>query len=165
MSQEFQSLDEALGEVKKDRQGDSGHTKRSERQRINITLPPPKRTCQMYGYCVPYKWLYEKGIFLFAKAHPDLPADEAGNDVDPLYSFSTYFGIDSLGVRSAIVPLAQTVPADCIEDGFVSVLYIFNDQPDNYRWRPTQKQVDELTKFMSREPQWWVGHLPGSYFE
>ncbi|KAG0694639.1 hypothetical protein DFH29DRAFT_1006158 [Suillus ampliporus] len=56
--------------------GDSGHIgfKRSKLQRITVTLPPPQRNRQMYGYFISQKWICETALSFLAEVHPDLPA-------------------------------------------------------------------------------------------
>lgn len=154
-----------LGEAKQDEQRDSGRTKPSKPNRINITLPPPQRNAQMYGYYISQKSLYEAACSLLAKLHPDLSETKARTNarVNPSYSFKKTFHIQSLSTAYAILPPGQAVPAEYIVDGFGLVLYIFNDQPDSYHRRPTQKQVDELTRFMGREPQWLVDVSPARF--
>ncbi|KAG2034507.1 hypothetical protein BDR03DRAFT_964727 [Suillus americanus] len=61
-----------------------------------------------------------------------------------------------MGVSEATLPPGQIVPVECMDGGLVDALHIFSNRPDDYRQRPTQQQVDELTKFVGREPQWWV---------
>ncbi|KAG2039267.1 hypothetical protein BDR03DRAFT_1090713 [Suillus americanus] len=130
-----------------------------------MSLPPPKRNLQMYGYYVSYRWLCDAALSPLVKIESDLPARQANGiaHISPLYSFIRHFGIASMGMGSAILPPEQTVPEGCMDNEFVTVLYIFSDQPDNYRQRPTQKQADELTKFVGRELQ--VGSMPGSFFD
>ncbi|KAG2067169.1 hypothetical protein BDR04DRAFT_1105525 [Suillus decipiens] len=131
-----------LGEAKQDKQRNSGYAKPSKRHRIDITLPPPQLDhAQMYGYCI----------------------SETNAQLNPSYSFKKNFHIRSLSTGCAILPSQQMVPAECIVDGAVLVLCIFKDWPHSYRRRPTQEQVDELTSFMGREPQWWVDALPRSF--
>ncbi|KAG1885201.1 hypothetical protein F4604DRAFT_1730231 [Suillus subluteus] len=139
----------------------------SKRQRINVTLPPPKRNCQVYGYCVSKKWFCDTALSFLVKVHRDRPAQEARSNaqVDSIYGIARHFGIYSMGVGEATLPPGQIVPVECMDGKLVNVLYIFSDRPDNYRQRPTQKQVDELTKFVGREPQWWVDSSTGSFFE
>ncbi|KAG2158320.1 uncharacterized protein EDB93DRAFT_1100525 [Suillus bovinus] len=111
---------------------------------------------QMYGYYVSEKWLHEIALSFLAKLHPDISETKAVTNArgNPSYSFRKTFHIHSLSTAYAILPPGQIVPAECMFKGAVHVLYIFNDQPYSYRYRPTQKQVDELTRFMGREPQW-----------
>ncbi|KAG1831586.1 hypothetical protein EV424DRAFT_1641129 [Suillus variegatus] len=168
--QQFQSLDEAmssmqLGEPKQDQQHDSGRNKES-RRRINIILPPPQHNAQMYGYYVSEEWLYQTACSLLAKVHPDFSESKARSNarVDPTHSFRKTFHIRSLSTTYAIPPPGQIIPAECMDDGAVCVLYIFNDQPESYNYRPTQKQVDKLTRFMGREPQWWVGVMSVKFY-
>ncbi|KAG2346915.1 hypothetical protein BDR05DRAFT_945862 [Suillus weaverae] len=151
-----------LGEAKQDEQRDSGRTEPHRPHRINITLPPPQRNAQMYGYHISQKWLDETAFFFLAKLHPDISETKARTNAqaNPSYSFRKTFHIQSITTSYAILPPGQIVPAECIVNGAVLVLYIFNDQSESYRRRPTQKQVDELTRFMGREPQWWVDVLP-----
>jgi hypothetical protein len=156
-----------LDEVKQDQQQrDSGCTKPSKPNRINITLPSPQRHRQLYGYYVSEKWLYEKARSFLDKLHPDLPETMARTNAhaDPSYSFKKTFRIHSLSTSLAILPPGQVVPAACMDDDAVCVLYIFSDQPDSYHRRPTQEQVDELTRFMGREPQWWVDVMPPKFY-
>ncbi|KAG1871720.1 hypothetical protein DFJ58DRAFT_890284 [Suillus subalutaceus] len=155
-----------LDEAKQDQQRDSGLTKRFKRKRINITLPPPQRNRQMYGYYVSEKWLYDTARSFLAELHPDFSETMARTNAhaDPSYSFQKTFHIHSLSTSLAILPPGQIVPVECMEDDAVCVLYIFSDQPDSYHQRPTQKQVDELTKFMGREPQWWVDVMPPKFY-
>ena len=120
----------------------------------------------MYGYYISEKWLHETALSFLAKLHPDLPPTKARTNAraNPSYSFQKTFHIYSLSTALAILSPGQIVPAECMVKEYVYVLYIFTDQPDNYRWRPTQKQVDELTRFMGREPQCWVDRLPASFY-
>jgi hypothetical protein len=154
-----------LGEAKQDEQHDSRRTKPSKPNRINISLPPPQRNSQMYGYYISQKWLDETARLFLAKLHPDLSETKARTNAraNPSYSFNKTFHTQSLSTAYAILPPEHTVPAEFIVNGFVLVLYIFNDQPDSYHRRPTQTQVDELTRFMEREPQWWVDVMPASF--
>ncbi|KAG2356769.1 hypothetical protein BDR07DRAFT_1491521 [Suillus spraguei] len=162
MSQQFHGLDEAMsnmqasgcyfltsylnyslaqvGDVENGERSESGHTK--------------PESSWIYGYCVSFNWLCEMAAAFLTEIQHDIPAQETivNADIDPIYSFRAHFEICSIGMGSAI-PLH--VPADCNSEGFVDVLYIFSDLPD-YRQRPTQKQVDALTEFKGREPQWWV---------
>ncbi|KAG2353670.1 hypothetical protein BDR07DRAFT_1614786 [Suillus spraguei] len=169
MSEEFQGLDEAMRKIQLDeveklndnKGGDSGHTTPSEQQPISITLPPPKRNRQVYGFPVSFEWLWETAASLLAEIEPD-EENVYGN---PIYGFRTYFGISSIGTASAILLPGQIVPAECMDGKFVTVLYIFNEQPHNYRYRPTQEQVDEITEFVGREPQWWLDCMPGSFYD
>jgi len=154
--QQFQSLDEAmssmqLGEPKQDQQHDSGRNKES-RRRIDIILPPPQHNAQMYGYYISEEWLYKTACSLLAKVHPDFSESKARSNarVDPTHSFRKTFHIRSLSTTYAIPPPVHIIPAECMDDGAVCVLYIFNDQPESYNYRPTQKQVDKLTRFMGR---------------
>ncbi|KAG1812489.1 uncharacterized protein BJ212DRAFT_1369983 [Suillus subaureus] len=170
MSQRLQSLDGVMssmqpGEAKQDERCDSGHTKPSKSNRINITLPPPQRNAQMYGYYISQEWLYETARSFLAKLHPDLSETNARTNAraNPSYSFNKNFHVQSLSTAYATLPPGQIVPAEYIVDGVVLVLYIFNDQPGSYDRRPTQKQVDELTRFVGREPQWWVDVLPARF--
>ncbi|KAG1903566.1 uncharacterized protein F5891DRAFT_1017038, partial [Suillus fuscotomentosus] len=164
------SLDEAmssmqLGEPKQDQQHDSGRTKES-RRRINIILPPPQHNAQMYGYYISEEWLYQTALSFLAKVHPDFSESKARSNarVNPTYSFRKTFHIRSLSTTYAIPPPGQIIPAECMYDNTVCVLYIFNDQPESYNYRPIQKQVDELTRFMGREPQWWVGVMSVKFY-
>jgi hypothetical protein len=120
----------------------------------------------MYGYYISEEWLYETARSFLAKLYPNLCETKARTNAraNPSYSFRKNFHIQSLSTAHAILPPGQIVPAECIVDGFVLVLYIFNDQPDSYHRRPTQKQLDELTRFMGREPQWWVGTVPATFY-
>ncbi|KAG2033161.1 hypothetical protein BDR03DRAFT_1014526 [Suillus americanus] len=151
------------GEAKQDQQCDPG---RSKRNHINITLPSPQCNAHLYGYYISNEWLYETARSFLAKLHPDLPEIKAMTNAraNPSYSFRKTFHIHSLSTAYAILPPRQIVPAECIVDGAVLVLYIFNDQPDSYHRRPTQKQVDELTRFMGREPQWWIDAVPARFY-
>ncbi|KAG2066913.1 hypothetical protein BDR04DRAFT_1159692 [Suillus decipiens] len=120
-----------------------------------MTLPPHKRNRQIYGFPVSPKWLCETAASLLAEIEPDVPAEENAY-VNHIYSFRSYFGISSIGTASEILLPGQIVAAECMEGKLVTVLYIFSDEPRNYRQRPTQEQFDKITKFMGREPQWWV---------
>ncbi|KAG2360907.1 hypothetical protein BDR07DRAFT_102649 [Suillus spraguei] len=142
MSQQLQSLDGAVssmqpGEAKQDKQRNSGRARPPKQHRIDITLPPRQHHPQMYGY--------------YARSNAE---------VNPSYSFRRIFRMQTMSIGHAILPPQQMVPTECIEDGAVLVLYIFKDWPESYQRRPTQKQVDELTRFMGREPQWWVDIAP-----
>ncbi|KAG1860895.1 hypothetical protein F4604DRAFT_1788759 [Suillus subluteus] len=156
-----------LGEAKQDQQQrDSGCTKPSKPNRINISLPSPQRHRQIYGYYVSEQWLHKTARFLLDKLHPDLPETKARTNAhaDPSYSFQKTFRIHSLSTSLAILPSGQEVPPDCMDDDAVCVLYIFSDQPDSYYRRPTQEQVDELTRLVGREPQWWVDVMPPKFY-
>ncbi|KAG2360719.1 hypothetical protein BDR07DRAFT_1461830 [Suillus spraguei] len=121
---------------------------------------------QLYGYYVSEKWLYETARSFFAKLHPDFSEAKARTNAqaDPSYSFSRTFLIHSLSTSMAILPRGQMVPAECMDQEAVCVLYIFSDQWDSYDRRPTQEQVDELTMFVGREPQWWVDIMPPGFY-
>ncbi|KAG2359148.1 hypothetical protein BDR07DRAFT_1415810 [Suillus spraguei] len=123
-------------------------------------LDEAMRKIQVYGFPVSFEWLWETAASLLAEIEPD--ENVYGN---PIYGFRTYFGISSIGTASAILLPGQIVPAECMDGKFVTVLYIFNDQPHNYRYRPTQEQVDEITEFVGREPQWWLDCMPGSFYD
>jgi hypothetical protein len=120
----------------------------------------------MYGYHVSPEWLYETARSFLAKLHPNLSETKARTNAraNPSYSFRKTFHIQSLSMAYAILPPGQIVPEECIVDDLVLVLYIFSDQPDSYHRRPTQEQLDKLTSFMGREPQWWVDSLPASFY-
>ncbi|KAG2066974.1 hypothetical protein BDR04DRAFT_1105811 [Suillus decipiens] len=171
MSQQSQSLDGEtssmqLGESKQDKQRNSECAKPSKRHRIDIPLPPPQPDhAQMYGYYISEKWLHETARSFLAKLHPDLPETKASTNakLNPSYSFRKNFHIRSLSTGRAILPSQQMVPAECIYNGAVFVLCIFKDWPESYHRRPTQQQVDDLTRFMGREPQWWVDVLPARF--
>jgi hypothetical protein len=153
-----------LNEVEKDKRNDSGRTKP---QRLNLTLPDPQRYRQMYGYCVSEKWLHETALDFLKTLHPELRPCEARSNAytNPSYSFKKKFGISSLGSGAAFPPPGQVVPAECMCEGYVYVLHICTDQPSNYRWRPTQKRVDKLSKLVGREPRWGVDHLPTRFYK
>jgi hypothetical protein len=153
-----------LNEVEKDKRNDSGRIKP---QRLNLTLPDPLRYRQMYGYCVSEKWLHETALEFLTTLHPELLPCEAWSNAysNACYSFKKKFGISSLGTGLAFLPPGQVIPVECMYDEYVYVLYICTDQPSNYRWRPTQKQVHELSKLVGREPRWWIDHLSTRFYE
>jgi hypothetical protein len=80
------------------------------------------------------------------------------------YSFKKTFRIHPLSTCLAILPPGQVVPAACMDNDAVCMLCILSRQPDSYNWRPTQEQVDGLTRFTSREPQWWVDVMPSKFY-
>lgn len=147
-----------FGEAKQVEQHDSGRT--SKPNRINISLPPPQRNAQMYGYYISQKWLDETARSFLAELHPDLSETKARTNAraNLSYSFNKAFHTRSLSTTYAIPPPGHAVLSEFIVDGFV-----LDDQPDSYRRRPTQTQVDELTRFMGRQPQWWVDVMPVSF--
>jgi hypothetical protein len=153
-----------LSEVEKNKRNDPGRIKP---QRLNLTLPAPRRYRQMYGYCVSEKWLHETVLDFLATLHPELHPREARSNAysNACYNFKKKFGISSLGTGASFLPPGQVIPAECMCDRYVYVFYICTDQPSNYRWRPTQKQVDELSKLVGREPKWWVDHLSTSFYQ
>ena len=77
--------------------------------------------------------------------------------------------IKTLTLHSALVD--QTTPVDYIIDGhrpgeqMVPILSICTSQLSSYRKRPSQAQVDTLSRILGgREPRWWIDYeLPSSY--
>ncbi|KAG2073211.1 hypothetical protein BDR04DRAFT_1095061 [Suillus decipiens] len=50
----------------------------------------------------------------------------------PSYTFSRTFCIHSVSTSMEILPRGQTVPAECMDQNTVCVLYIFSDQSVSY---------------------------------
>lgn len=126
------------------------------------TLPPPvKGHEQTYGYCASKKWVHELALRCVTKLHPELSYREACSNaaINPSYGIGKALRIHSLCTGSTFVPSGHIIPEEYMSEGYVFVLYICTDLLKSYRWRPTQKQVDELSVLV-REPQWWVDHVP-----
>ena len=78
-------------------------------------------------------------------------------------------GIHNLNYESALVD--EATPKDRILDGhrpgepMVPILALFSYRRSPNKKKPTQAQVDNLTRIMGRQPRWWIDYeLPSSYY-
>lgn len=143
--------------IAQEQQHDSGRTIQPKPNRTNTTLWHPRNaivSCTVTGY------------FRCSVARRRIPSSpsyipifpKCGHDQHPSKAhlrLSNNLPRPIVIDRSAILSPEQIISAECMTDKLVCMLHIFSDQPDSYHLRPAQEQVTELTKFISREPQWW----------
>ena len=119
-----------------------------------------------YGYDITLDWLVD-----YTKTHWK---DHAGKDRLALMGVAiqflkTHTGIHTLTYRSALVD--STAPTNRSIDGhrpgerMVPILSICTSERSSYKKRPSQAQVDALSRIMNgRQPRWWIDYeLPSSY--
>jgi hypothetical protein len=77
-------------------------------------------------------------------------------------------GIKHLGIESAIKD--HEAPSDTVtvpgRPGEVPIISIFTDEGPSYKRRPSQEQVDRLSRILGKQPRWWVDYEdPRFYYE
>ena len=137
--------------------------------RMKLPLPTNLHTdghiC-FYGYAMTTDWFIK-----FYKTHwEDRPNFDALSHMSATFQYlKAHTHIKTLTFHSALVD--QTTPVDYIIDGhrpgeqMVPILSICTSERSSYRKRPSQAQVDTLSRILGgREPRWWIDYeLPSSY--
>jgi hypothetical protein len=107
----------------------------------------------MYSYRVSKKWVYEITLGFVTKLHPELHPSKASSNaaLNPaaVSSKPGTFILSVLCTGVAFIPPREIIP-ESMCDEYVFVLYICTDQP-SYHWRPTQKQVDDLSELRGQK--------------
>ncbi|KAH7906781.1 hypothetical protein BJ138DRAFT_1182871 [Hygrophoropsis aurantiaca] len=128
---------------------------RRKSSRLNITRPPRNpRYDYIYGYDVSQEWVTKTVLQL---------RPEIGHSVDPntLKHMPTWFlrGILKMQTLDPVYGLQSqdiSIPEDCVGKEIpVHVLAVCRDKEQSFRSRPSQEQVDKLTKLVGRPPRWW----------
>ncbi|KAG1880518.1 hypothetical protein C8R48DRAFT_167615 [Suillus tomentosus] len=154
-----------------------------KRRPFKIARPPLAHNIQCYGYAVSSEWLVR-----FAEQHcpEDLP-DRDHTDYEDIATTRAYellaslSGIYYLDYRNCLNPPpggiippewigvfrgkyddAPDEVLDAIQIDTVQVFYVCSDRGD-FEMRPTQKQLNTLTKLIGHPPQWWVAYGPGPW--
>ncbi|OJA19818.1 putative protein 64 [Rhizopogon vesiculosus] len=142
---------------------------------ISIRCPLRQGTTQHYGYRIEQNYLlYIESIL---KADPTVDRDDFYNPLSftrrwimeelQLHDMQISYCIDP--ERHPIVPLDPMYDTgnasdddedDDEDDGefLLGVLSVCTDDPDSFRVRPTQAQLDLLNSLIGSQPQWWVGY-------
>lgn len=133
-------------------------------------LPPRKQSyVQYYGYEVCPYWL-----IAFAEKHcpKELPdkGEEDYEDIALMRAYeliSDWSGIHNLGMQDCLnPPNGASVPPEWFASMFhdevpegletVTVLAVCSDEEEKFERRPTQPQMDFMTKLIGHGPRWWV---------
>ncbi|TFY79381.1 hypothetical protein EWM64_g4631 [Hericium alpestre] len=135
---------------------------------ISVPLPADYKTIHRfywYGYNVGHDWLME-----YARKHL---GPERSAKVRPIQQLS--YARNRLrrktGIRTLALSIArrdETTPPNpaLTVMGNICILSIFTAGGSSYRNRPTQAQVDQLTKILGCQPRWWVdGETMESYYQ
>jgi len=129
----------------------------------DVPFDPKGRVC-FYGFDVLQDWLIN-----YAKTNIK---DHSQYDW-LLMSAAVHVLIAKTRIRTIDMETAfvnPTVPGDTIIEGnrpeepMVPILSICSNEPELYRRRPSQAQVDQLSHILGRQPRWWIDYeLPSSY--
>ncbi|KAG2039299.1 hypothetical protein BDR03DRAFT_1090732 [Suillus americanus] len=146
-------------------------------RRIKIVRPKKQPHVQFYGYAISREWLVR-----FAEQHcpEELPDRNAKcyqtNAILRAYEHLVDLtGINNLDPVTCFNPKGGSVPPEWIAvyDGdyddvlsdeeilafqiqTVYVLTVCSDEEDCFEERPSQEQMDYITKLVGHEPQWWM---------
>ncbi|OAX34278.1 hypothetical protein K503DRAFT_869021 [Rhizopogon vinicolor AM-OR11-026] len=135
---------------------------------FRLTRPKPQPRVQFYGYAISPYWLLEFAV----QNCPDLLPDPK----DKSYEYTAmqrgyellrdWLCIYSLDRQYCFNPKGSSVPPEWIEGvnddeppedlEMVDVLAVCSDREDEFERRPTQEQLDFLTKLIGYSPKWWV---------
>ncbi|KAG1737110.1 uncharacterized protein EDB91DRAFT_1141104 [Suillus paluster] len=149
------------------------------RRPFKLVRPKRQSHLQFYGYAVSREWLIQF-------AEQNWPADELpdrnAKDYEDIAATRAYkliadlSSICSLGRKTCFNPKGGSVPPywiavydgdydDELDDeelmniqiDTVVVLSVCSDEEDSFEERPTQGQMDFMTKLIGHGPQWWMG--------
>ena len=133
--------------------------------KIQIALPNATdgRVC-FYGYDIAMEWLVD-----YATTHWSWdPIDGACYDdlskaSGAIKLLSIHSGIKRLAFESALKD--HTTPSDAVTipghrhgEIRVPLISIFSDEGPSFKRRPSQEQVDRLSKIIAKQPRWWLDY-------
>ncbi|KDQ60011.1 hypothetical protein JAAARDRAFT_191445 [Jaapia argillacea MUCL 33604] len=132
--------------------------KQTRRQPFELRLPRPGRRIRLYGYAVPGAWLTDFGVKCL---------EPGAREVFHAFPLASY-GLRRIKMKTRVKLTvhfgridAKTPPEAVVPgEGFVQILAVCTNERHSYKARPTQKQVDTLTRIFGRSPRWWVDDGP-----
>ncbi|KDQ59540.1 hypothetical protein JAAARDRAFT_192048 [Jaapia argillacea MUCL 33604] len=138
----------------------SKRTRRKTRDCCPLALPTPYYRVQVYGFCAPTSWLAD-----FANKYLIEPgsADDFNNFELALYALSRIrerTGVKTLTFERGLVD--DTSPLDAIvpREHFIPVLAVCSNGAESYYERPSQMQMELLSKIFEQSPRWWIEDGP-----
>ncbi|KDQ59541.1 hypothetical protein JAAARDRAFT_205575 [Jaapia argillacea MUCL 33604] len=135
-------------------------TRRKKRDCCPLALPMPDDRLQVYGFCVPMPWLAAFAIkYLLTPGTAD-DLDEIQLVRYALSRIRTRTGVKTLTLERGLVDDAS--PLDDIEpeENIIPVLAVCTNEAHSYNRRPSQMQMELLSKILERSPRWWIEDGP-----
>ena len=118
---------------------------------------PDGRVC-FYGYAANQDWLVNYAqTFLndFSGQY-----DSASLIASAVEILRAQTGIAKLSPETALADPAYPNDPVIVSDGDLEtpILSMFTNQPASYKRRPSQQQIDHLSRILGRKPRWWIDY-------
>jgi hypothetical protein len=144
------------------------------RRPFKLICPKRQPHVQYYGYEVSDAWLIQLVESYWPEVLPDRNVKHY-EDTAMTRGFELvrhWTGIYNLDGQDCFNPKGGYVPPEWFalfddddedeefEDIDIDIVHVFvlcSDQEESFKERPTQEDVDYMTKLMGHVPQWWVG--------